>query len=143
MPDRATANSVGMAAAIVAAALAVAATYLLIREGTQYQRRTLDTAAIVSGGDPTRGKEVIIRSGCGACHDIPGIPAARGRIGPPLATIGQRALIGGMLGNSPENLVQWIGNPRAINPGTAMPALGLTMQQARDAAAYLFSIRAD
>jgi cytochrome c1 len=35
--------------------------------------------------------------------------------------------------------MQWIEHPRAINPQTAMPELGVTPAQARDIAAYLYS----
>jgi cytochrome c len=46
-----------------------------------------------------------------------------------------------MMGNSAENLIRWIVNPQAINPGTAMPNLGVSEPHARDMAAYLFTLR--
>jgi cytochrome c len=93
------------------------------------------------GGDPQRGALVMVRGSCGACHEIPGIQAAHGLVGPPLAHFGRRAIVAGMLPNTPENLTHWIQHPQAVVPGNAMPEAGLTDQQARDAAAYLYSLR--
>ncbi len=42
-----------------------------------------------------------------------------------------------MLPNTPENLVRWIQQPEQIRPGTAMPNLGISEDDARDIAAYL------
>ncbi|HEX4227569.1 MAG TPA: c-type cytochrome [Bryobacteraceae bacterium] len=92
-------------------------------------------------GNPNRGKQVIEQYGCGACHTIPGVPAARGVVGPPLTSLAQRTMLAGELPNSPANLVRWIENPSAIEPKTAMPTLGLTDSQARDVAAYLYTLR--
>jgi cytochrome c1 len=49
-------------------------------------------------------------------------------------------LVAGELPNTPQNLVRWLENPPVIEPGTAMPNLGLSEQQARDIAAYLYTI---
>ena len=38
----------------------------------------------IAGGDPERGERAIMAYGCGSCHVIPGVPAAEGRVGPPL-----------------------------------------------------------
>ncbi len=93
----------------------------------------------VAGGDVARGREVIQRYGCGACHVIPGIRSAQGRVGPKLEDFRDQIYVGGVLANTPENLVRWIQIPQDINPMTAMPSLGLTEQDARDAAAYLYA----
>jgi cytochrome c2 len=95
----------------------------------------------VPGGDPGRGQHAIQRYGCGACHTIPGVAGARGAVGPPLAGLGSRAIIAGRVGNTPEHLVRWIEFPQAIEPGTAMPDLGVTEADARDIAAYLYTLR--
>ena len=94
----------------------------------------------VAGGDPARGKQAIVAYGCGSCHVIPGVPAADGRVGPPLADLAHRTFIAGRLRNEPEALVQWIRAPRAVDPGTAMPTLGVTDAHARDIAAYLYTL---
>lgn len=92
-------------------------------------------------GNPQRGKELIRSYDCGSCHTIPGIYTARGMVGPPLFFFGRRTMIAGELPNSPDNLVRWIQNPKAIEPGTAMPDLGISSDQAHDMAAYLLTLR--
>lgn len=94
----------------------------------------------VAGGNPARGEQAIRRYGCGACHRIPGIAAARGTVGPTLDAMPQRTYIGGVAINSPENLVRWIENPQSVDPVTAMPNLGVAPQDARDIASYLYTL---
>ena len=48
----------------------------------------------VPGGSPKRGAEAIVRFGCGACHVIPGIQGAVGKVGPPLIDFSERGYIG-------------------------------------------------
>lgn len=96
---------------------------------------------VETGGDAHRGAALINQYRCGACHYIPGIHDARGMVGPPLMFFGQRTFIAGEVPNSPENLVRWIRSPKSIEPGTAMPDLGLSEQEARDVAAYLYTLR--
>lgn len=91
-------------------------------------------------GDAGRGKDVILRGACGSCHVIPGIPLADGRVGPSLAGIGSRAVLGGVLTNTPQHLAQWLEDPQRFAPGGAMPKDVLGRQEARDAAAYLETI---
>jgi cytochrome c len=97
--------------------------------------------SIAAGGSAPAGKQVIESYNCGACHTIPGIHDAHGVVGPPLMFFSRRTMIAGELPNNPENLVRWIMNPKSVEPGTAMPDLGLTDQQAHDAAAYLYTLR--
>jgi cytochrome c len=100
-----------------------------------------EAAQVTGGGDAARGAETIRRFGCGSCHVIPGIAGASGQVGPPLAGVGGRAYIGGVLTNTPEHMVRWIVNPPAVDSLTAMPALGVTAGEARDIAAYLYTRR--
>jgi cytochrome c len=79
--------------------------------------------------------------GCGSCHVIPGVRTARGMVGPPLLYYSRRTIIAGELPNTPANLKAWIMNPVEIEPGTAMPNLGVTDGQAHDIAAYLYTLR--
>jgi cytochrome c1 len=95
----------------------------------------------VEGGDAARGAALVRAHGCGACHVIPGVAGAVGQVGPPLTSWRQRAIIAGRLPNTPSNLIAWIQTPQTIEPGTAMPNLGLSEQEARDVAAYLYTIR--
>lgn len=89
------------------------------------------------GGDPDRGAILMVREACGACHEIPGVQAAHGEVGPPLSGFGRRTMIAGLLPNTPANLARWIATPQAIVPGNAMPNIQLTPQEAADMAAYL------
>lgn len=95
----------------------------------------------ITGGNPHRGKAVIEHFDCGKCHIIPGVPNANGLVGPPLIKWGERTFIAGEVPNTPENLVRWIEVPTAIEPHTAMPVLGVNEQQAKDVAAYLYTLR--
>lgn len=87
------------------------------------------------------GKEAITRYGCGSCHLIPGVPGADGLVGPPLQHFNQRGYIAGQLANTPDNLVRWLRNPQEVEPGTAMPNLGVTDEDARNIAAYLMGLQ--
>ena len=95
---------------------------------------------VATGGDPELGQAWIEHYGCAACHSIPGVRAPGGRVGPPLATFARRTYIAGQLPNTPENLIQWLIDPHAVEPRTAMPTMGLTEKEARDVAAYLYSL---
>ena len=95
----------------------------------------------VAGGNAAQGAMLIRGHGCGACHRIPGIGDAKGNVGPSLAGFGDRVYIAGVLRNNPENLVTWLRDPQQVVPGNVMPDLGLTDQQARDIAAYLYKLR--
>lgn len=77
--------------------------------------------------------------GCASCHQIKGIAHADSKVGPSLKEIKDSSYVAGVLPNSADNLMKWIEHPRAINPKTAMPELGVTPAQARDIAAYLYS----
>ncbi|HET8701943.1 MAG TPA: cytochrome c oxidase assembly protein [Nitrococcus sp.] len=95
----------------------------------------------VTGGSSQRGAALIEHYGCGGCHTIPGITGANGVVGPPLTQFGERTFIAGLLLNRPDNLVQWISNPQKILPGVDMPDMGVTQKEARDIAAYLYTLR--
>jgi len=99
-----------------------------------------EAAALTRGGSAERGKGWMQEYGCGGCHQIPGIPGARGRVGPPLAGVGTRLFIAGATENKPTNLIDWIKDPPAVDSSTAMPNVGLSREQARDVAAYLYTL---
>lgn len=99
------------------------------------------TAVIVAGGDATRGKAALQKYGCGSCHTIPGVDGATATVGPPLDFWSRRTYIAGEVPNTPEYLIRWIQAPQAIEPATAMPLLGVSRQDARDMAAYLYTLR--
>lgn len=92
-------------------------------------------------GDPELGEQALEAYGCGSCHIIPGVPGADGRVGPPLRRIGSRAYIGGVLPNTPENMVRWIRAPQAVDPRTAMPDLDVGERDALNITAYLYTLK--
>jgi cytochrome c2 len=102
--------------------------------------RTPSTSDSIPGGNPRQGKAEIVAFGCSSCHTIPGIPQATGMVGPPLEHFAGRAYIAGQVPNTGEWLIKWIMVPQSIEPGTAMPNLGVTERQARDMAAYLYTL---
>ena len=97
-------------------------------------------SAAAQMGDRNNGKLVIARQACGSCHIIPGIDGADGMAGPSLAHFSQHSTVGGVLANTPDDLVAWLRHPQTYVPGNAMPDIGLTEPQARDVAAFLYSI---
>ncbi len=96
------------------------------------------SAVAVPGGNAADGPKLIVAYGCGSCHTIAGVEGADGKVGPPLAHFADRRYIAGQLPNTPENLVRWIMDPQAAEPGTVMPDLDVGEPQARDIAAYLY-----
>lgn len=89
--------------------------------------------------DPARGKAAIERVGCGSCHRIPGIAWPQGKVGPALDGLAERALIAGHLPNRPDLLSGYIRNAPALVPGSGMPAMPVSDEEARDIAAYLYA----
>ena len=84
------------------------------------------------------GRHLILSYGCGTCHSIPGIPGADGTVGPSLDHFYEQMTIAGQLPNTQENLIKWIQNPQKVIPGDAMPNMGVTADQAKYIAAYLY-----
>ena len=97
-------------------------------------------AAAITGGDPSRGPDLLRKYGCQSCHTIPGVIGANGLVGPPLAGIASRSYIAGVLPNAPDNMLRWIRDPRGVDSLTAMPNTGVTPSDARHIAAYLYTL---
>ena len=116
--------------------LALGGAILVEQLREEQDRRT--RAELITGGNVERGRERFSAYGCGGCHSVTGVPQARGLVGPTLDGIGSRAILAGRLENRPENLMRWIGDPQGVSPGTAMPNLGVTPQDRRDIAAFLY-----
>ena len=72
---------------------------------------------------------------------IPGIVGADKVSGPPLAGFASRLYIAGILPNTPQNLLRWIRDPQKIEPLTAMPKMEVSENDARDMAAYLYTLQ--
>lgn len=96
-----------------------------------------------AAGDPEQGRQAISNYGCGSCHKIPGISGAHAMVGPPLEEWAERSYIAGSMINTAENLILWIQYPQSVEPGTVMPNLGVTLDDARDIAAYLYTLGTD
>jgi cytochrome c len=129
--------------ALVIALLAVACAWVI---GTtlleaDHRRAVEKDAAALTGGDPARGKKLVRQFGCVACHAVPGLAGTKTFVGPPLEGVASRMYIAGVLENKPDNLEQFLRNPRAVVPNGAMPNLGLRDADVRDLAAFLYTLR--
>ena len=109
---------------------------------TSCQQAELERKAeAMTGGSPQRGKAAINRYGCASCHTIPGVPGATALVGPNLDQVASRMYIAGVMPNTPDNMIRWVQHPRDVDPLTAMPNLGVTDQDARDIAGYLYTLK--
>lgn len=91
-------------------------------------------------GDPVAGRLAMEKLQCGACHEIPGIGSARGRVGPPLEKFARRVYIAGKFPQDPATLARWITDAPSLSPGTAMPAIPMSADEARNMASYLYTL---
>ncbi|HEY7064801.1 MAG TPA: c-type cytochrome [Chloroflexota bacterium] len=91
-------------------------------------------------GDAARGRDLFATVGCGGCHTLRGLPDASGVTGPNLTNVTLRpTLAGESIPMTPDTLARWLVNPADVKPGSPMPSLGLSAEQARDVAAFLYS----
>ena len=120
-----------VAAASLGAVLSVGGLY------GQYWHQSRVRAEAIADGEIARGKRAITRRGCAACHVIPDIHGAVGKVAPDHTHVGLRASLAGELTNDPEEMVRWLMHPQQVAPGSAMPEMGLSQAEARDIAAYL------
>lgn len=99
-----------------------------------------DLYTLVAQGDRERGRSLLAHYQCGSCHVIPGAAYSGHQLGPPLDGFGGRGYIGGQIPNRPETLQRWLQDPQSLLPGTTMPDLGVSQDDARDIAAYLLAL---
>jgi cytochrome c2 len=92
-------------------------------------------------GDSNHGKQLIDQYGCTACHIIPGIEGAKGMVGPSLEHVASRQIIASSIPNSAPNMIAYIQNPQLANPQNVMPNLSVKPDEARDIAAYLYTLK--
>jgi cytochrome c2 len=112
--------------------------------GTPNQLAALSAPAVVEPGSPAaEGAQIIATKPCVGCHTIPGVPGATGTVGPNLAGVaGRPKIAGGAVSNaSPDDLKKWILNPAAVKPGTPMPNVGLSDDEATKIVAFLETLR--
>ncbi len=97
---------------------------------------------VIESGDPARGRVIIASGahGCTTCHAIPGVRGVRGVVGPPLDGLARRGFIAGQLPNAPGVLIAFLEDPPSLVPDTGMPNVGLTPEEARHIAAYLYTL---
>ena len=95
---------------------------------------------VMEGGNARHGKQLLAQYQCGSCHRIPDVEAARGSAGPSLERFALRSYVAGRWPNRQEVLVRWIASPQAMAPGTLMPDMGVSASDARDMAAYLYTL---
>ena len=93
-----------------------------------------------SGDERKAGLHAIYQYLCLTCHAIPGTVEGKPNVGPPLGSVASRRYLGGVLLNTPENMVRWLMNPQAIDPRSGMPNLNVSERDARAIAAYLYSL---
>jgi cytochrome c len=85
------------------------------------------------GGDARKGERLFVSRGCRACHTIGGAERVPFSRAPNLAGVGLK-LRGAWL-------FRWLESPRAYDPDTAMPQLGLSDDDTRHLVAFLLSHR--
>ena len=92
-------------------------------------------------GDARVGQAIVTQQDCGACHRIPGISGAEGTAGPPLDHFATQARIAGVLPNRPAALERFLLSPETVVKNGAMPNMALSQTQARQIAAYLYTLK--
>ena len=97
----------------------------------------------IEGGDPRLGRQAIRDFGCMSCHSVPGVTGADAWVGPPLDNWADRQYIAGRVPNEPDTLVLFLIDPKYVDPETAMPVTGLTQEDARNIASYLYTLTDD
>lgn len=122
-----------IALALAAAVLSGTMLYMQSREQGRRQAEAL------TGGNARAGKLAFARYGCGSCHAVTG-PGVQGQVGPPLDGIATRGHLAGRLPNDSSSMRRWIQHPQSVEPGTGMPELDVTDRDARDLAAYLYTL---
>jgi len=76
-----------------------------------------------------KGLDLFGAKTCGACHSVTGVPGAVGAVGPKLDGIGKTRDV--------AFLTKWLKDPAAVKPGTTMPNLGLSDDEAKAIAEFL------
>ena len=100
-------------------------------------------SALEPGSPAAEGAQILATKPCVGCHTIPGIAGATGQVGPNLAGVASRTKIaaGAVNNTGPDDLKKWIMNPSALKPGTLMPNVGLTDDEATKIVAYLETLK--
>ena len=98
--------------------------YAIVQERAEFDG-WLQRQAAPAAPQTSRGHDLFISNGCGACHTIRGTTAA-GIVGPDLTHVGSRHSLGaGILPNRVEDFVRFISDTERVKPGVHMPAFGM------------------
>src|SRR3954469_24807086 len=131
-----------MRRALVGICVAIVIILLVLTFQSHAARRDTRREAVrLTGGNPERGYELVGYYGCNACHTIADVAGPKGKAGPPLGGIAERSFLAGELPNTSQNMQRWIRQPHSVEPKTAMPEMGVTEQDAKDIAAFLYTLR--
>lgn len=87
-----------------------------------------------------QGKIALQQYNCSSCDVIPDVTTAANHVGPPLTNLASQSFIAGILENTDSNLAARIRFPQRIDPGSAMPDLGVSALHADQMVEYLKSI---
>jgi cytochrome c oxidase subunit 2 len=100
----------------------------------------LQTEARYEPNDAPASDERLFLEKCGECHSLsPRAPSSRK--GPNLAHIASREFLGGgIMRNTPENLMLWLTDPQAAKPGNRMPTILLTPDERRVLLGFLETV---
>ena len=116
----------------------LAMTEYLFAKSSKYDKSNNQT------GDPENGALLVSSLGCMGCHQIqpeadpsyePSLQNLRKEQGPNLIGIGSKT--------NAKWLFNWLKNPYSYHPGTKMPNLRLTDQEASDIASYLIADKSE
>jgi cytochrome c2 len=92
-------------------------------------------------GDARVGKAIVTQQDCGACHSIPSVSDGDPKGGPPLDHFATQPKIAGVLPNTPAALTRFLRAPESVVKGGTMPNMALSETQARQIAAYLYTLK--
>jgi cytochrome c2 len=116
---------------------ATAMTAFLLATSSASKTYTYELEPLPAGGDAQKGKELVGTLGCAGCHVVPvegSVVDHKNRAthfdyGPDLSNVGAKT--------SEQWIYNWVRDPRRYAPGTRMPNLRLSRQEAAHVARFL------
>jgi cbb3-type cytochrome oxidase cytochrome c subunit len=96
-----------------------------------------------SEGNPNHGRELMAQKACAGCHAFSGVPTFdSGEAAPAESELSRSAALAPDLRFTRERfrrdeLLGWLLDPKGIKPDTRMPNFDLSVDEARDIAAYI------
>ncbi len=115
----------GVCAEYCGASHALMAFTVVVLEAPEYARWRALQAAPARVEPESRGRDLFLSTGCGACHAVRGTPAD-GVVGPDLTHVGGRtSLAAGALANDGEGFRRFVAQADTLKPEVHMPAFGM------------------